>query len=77
MKKKRVVEITEFFCDVCGKNCGASFTTFVDKYDDETHACKTINEEHGKSCSDVLSDRLHANTHAKRDAEPNESVEGS
>jgi len=69
MKKKRVVEITEFFCDVCGKNCGTSYMTFVDKNDDEAHACKALNDEHGKSCADVLSDRLHAAAIAKREAE--------
>lgn len=47
MKKKRMVEIEETFCDVCGEKCG-NHAIRSDLDGNEQHGCMKYNEQYGK-----------------------------
>lgn len=40
MRKTRLVEVVEFYCDVCGSRCG-SHVTYTEAGGKEHHACLT------------------------------------
>ncbi|MBZ3677434.1 hypothetical protein J1N39_23440 [Pseudomonas aeruginosa] len=65
MKKKRMVEIEETFCDVCGEKC-FNHTVFTLSDGSEQHACHGNNETYGKQCRAVLDERLLTEAIAKR-----------
>lgn len=65
MRKTRLVEIEETFCDVCGELCG-NHAIRTDAEGNEQHACLDYNEQHGKQCAAVLDERLLEAAVAKR-----------
>ncbi|KNH43916.1 hypothetical protein [Pseudomonas lini] len=65
MKKTRVVEIVEVFCDVCGDKCG-NHAVHSDAKGHDLHACLEYNEQLGKQCATVLEERLLAVAIASR-----------
>lgn len=65
MKKTRMVEIEETFCDVCGEKCG-NHAVRTDAEGNEQHACLDYNEQFGKQCAAVLDERQLAAAIAKR-----------
>ncbi|MFJ7794670.1 hypothetical protein [Pseudomonas sp. NPDC096950] len=65
MKKTRVVEIVDVFCDVCGDVCG-NHAVHTDAKGNEFHACLKYNEQLGKQCATVLEERLFAVTIVSR-----------
>lgn len=65
MKRTRMVEIVETFCDVCGEKCG-NHAIRADEEGNELHACLDFNEQFGKQCAAVLDERLLAAAIAKQ-----------
>lgn len=65
MKKTRVVEVVDVFCDVCGDECG-NYAVHTDAKGNEQHACLKYNEQLGKQCGTVLEERRFAVAIASR-----------
>ena len=57
MKKERQITITEFFCDVCGQECG-NYARRIDADGTEHHACLQHNDQYDAQCVAVLDQRL-------------------
>nr|WP_178383567.1 hypothetical protein [Pseudomonas aeruginosa] len=57
MRKRRLVEIEETFCDVCGEKCG-NHAIRTNGEGLEQHACLDYNKDYGKQCAAVLDERL-------------------
>lgn len=58
MKKTKMVEVTETFCDVCGDKC-YNHTIFTDASGVEQHACSELNAEQGRMCREILEDEIN------------------
>ena len=60
MKKTKTVQVTVFYCDVCGSECGSSMTTLTMK-GQEFHACSAWDEQKG-TCRERLDEVADAAT---------------
>lgn len=60
MKTTETIQVTVFYCDVCGRQCESSMTTLTMK-GKEFHACAGWNEQ-DVMCRDRLHDVAAADT---------------
>ena len=60
MKRLETREHLIFYCDVCGEECGCSWTTFASGTEREAHACDRLDKEGNPSCAQELAARMRS-----------------
>jgi hypothetical protein len=51
MKRLETRQHLIVYCDVCGKECGCSYTTFNRDTESEAHACDRLDDQGCKACN--------------------------